>query len=563
MSNPIPPSPSPSRVLLPASERRADLLDRQLQIEPVDGLDRQDLVGRVKAEGLQPLGSALDRVESGFASRERRAKVFGTVGGGIMFAGSTAAFTGWLAGAVVGGMRFGFWGAAGGLLGGAVGGFLVGMGLGVVGNKIYQFGKAPKEAEKTAVEHLRQVQRRLEAPPARSAQQVEAARQAAEQAAARVRPQPSTPEPARPDTDTINGALFGAQGMRAEASFDLPTGAAMGTRCSAGGGVPTRANGHVGMVDPRTGQETWSRELPGLHGDHVLSPDGTRLALGGTGRVLVVDAATGQDVASWEDGQHALTPAFDARGRLLVTGWNGSGVALLEAGRPEPIWISRGSSYDDKLAACADGMVYQSGWNVPARAIDGETGTEKWTGPVRPWLSGAPAVAPDGTLVARDNEGNVAAVDPDYGLRLWKATPGKDVGDPIVSADGRSVVVGHDGNRLSSLDLADGSPRWTARLEGERTVGPLVSPQGDLLVGDGTGRVYRFDPDRGVATRLGKVEGAVRGLAALPDGDLLVMEDSRRAHRLTEREEPQQAPGRIEQEEEFVLIGGVKVPVKR
>lgn len=563
MSNQIPPVSLPT---VRVAEKRADLLDRHLQLDPLTGLDRTDVVSRVRTEGVKSLGEAIQDVQGQFDERARKAKPFQKAGVGFLVVGSGIAAGSWLAGAIVGGLRYGWIGGIGGALAGALGGVLVGMGMGKLGDVINKIGKPPKEEEIASLQRLREVEQHLAQEPARSPEQVEAARKAAEEALKKAKPAPANPED-RPQTDTINGALFGARELRTDGGFQLPGRVQVGQRLTAGGGVAVfdPEAKRMSVVDPAKGTEVWGLDLGmELAGQPAVSSDGTRIAMGGYRGVALVDAKTGTELGRWESGQGgSLNPEFDRHGRLILSSW-GDGVACLEPGRKDPVWVAKASSSERAVTSPSDGMIYRQGWSGPTDAINGDSGQKAWSGPVGAELRGRAAVAPDGTLVGGDAEGYVTAVDPDFGLRTWRAKPSH--GSPeetVVTADGRGAVVMHDHNRLTCYDVSTGAQRWTARLEGSRTAGPVVAPTGDLLLADDSGRIYRFDTDRGVALRAGKLEQRVSGLVGLPDGDVLTVDDKGKVTRLTDREEPKKDPGKISEEEEFVIIGGIKVPVRK
>lgn len=357
------------------------------------------------------------------------------------------------------------------------------------------------------------------------------------------------------------GALFDSPTLRSASVFALPVGLVTGDRCTADGGLPVYDATRLGVVEP-DGRERWMQTLPpGVHTPPVVSPDGTRMALGGWGWVHLHDSATGEIVGSWERGLEQLKPQFDARGRLLVSDWEGGGLALLQEGRPDPVWTVERDELPEGLASGPDGTVLQTGWHKPTRALDGETGALKWKGPESAPLQGTPAVAPDGTVVSRADGGDLVAVDAGSGALLWTSRPGERLDDPVLSADGRSVVVPLDPRHLAGLDVATGGVRWQATLEGDRAEGPFVGPQGELVLGDRTGRLYVLDAAQGTLLETGRVEGPVHGVTPLPDRELAVLDSRGQLHRMTSR--PSSEAGTIEQGEEFVLIGDVRIPVRR
>jgi outer membrane protein assembly factor BamB len=526
------------------------LLEKQLTLDPVPGVEAATLADQVRAGSLDPVDRALEGALAGLDARQRRARIWQGVGGAVQVAGSLVAASGWLAGAVVGGLRLGLWGALGGALAGALAGVAVGMPLGILGDKIYHAVQPPGEKERTAAERLQEARRRLGQGPARRPEQIQAADRAAARAAARPSPAPAA------DGDPVS-ALFGSQELRLLATFPLPPEAVVAPAATPEGYLLVAPGARVAALDSTTGGQVWSHELPApaVH----LTVQGERALVSYRGGLQLLEAGSGQPLGVWTraggDYRVAL-PVLDARGRVLAPDWPG-GLACLEGGRPAPLWTFAGGRRDH-TAAGPDGMVYQSHWEEPLVALDGDSGALRWKGPVGPPITGKLVVAPDGTLLGVDEENRLTALDPDFGMRQW-CHP--DSQRPVISADGRSVfALDARGERLRCLDLATGARRWEARLEGECRLGPVVAGDGAVLLADHQGCIYRFDPQQGVALHTARLEEGLQALVPLPDGDLVAV-GHKQAYRLTLRPAPEEDPGTIEQEEEYVVIGGVRVPI--
>lgn len=565
-TNPAQPAPAPAE-----NDLKADLMDRHLQMEPVGGVDRVSLVEKVRHGAPGAVEEALKGVESSFAQRTNKAAVFHKIGGAFQVTGSVLAIGSWIAGGVAGGMRFGFWGAVGGALAGGIGGALIGFSSGMIGDKIWRIAKPPTEAELAAVKDLRTVDQRLAGAPARTEAQRAAARAAAEEARQKGHPTPTTGQPGeRPDTDILNGALFGAKDLRVRGTYSLPRQLDLASSVTPDGKLMalTEDRSRLQALEPRTGQEAWGLDLPGgvTWRQVAVSPQG-HVAVGGVGKVMLFDSSKQAPIGTWTSGSNQMVnPSFDREGRLLVTGWDGDRPALLLPGRPDAAWTGDNGHYNAELVDGPEGLLYETGSDQPVRARDEATGARRWEAAVGGRFQPGAVSAPDGTLVGVEGSWSnrqFTALEPDYGLRLWTAPAGEEGKAPVVTADGTLLVSASERNKLTALDVATGKPRWTARLEADLHTGPVVAPDGTLVMSDSGGRVYLFDPDRGVALKMAKLEFLSSNLVPLADGDVLAIDGAGKATVLTAEAEAKKDPGKIEEEQEYVIIGGVKVPINR
>lgn len=585
MTSSLPPiQPAPQPVVRPAgpppseSERQADLLDRHLSTSPVVGVDRADLVARVRRGEAGSVKGEAGRLAEAMAKRQAKAALNRTLGGPFLAAGALSPLAGLVSGGWYGSQRFGVLGAVGGALLGGLGGVLVGFGLGKLGAGIYNRVKPPTEEEEQARQRLGQVGERLEAGPGRTEAERAAARAAAEAARSQGHPEtrPTTPGQG-PDADDLKDALFGGGELKPGLAFHLPPNPVLAGSVTKEGLVVCQSdwNRLVG-VDARSGREAWSQALPegfvqgsGLHATPVLSGDGRVAVGGGDGQVRLYEAATGAELGSWKSGSGTPTPAFGADGRLYVTEWKPGKLACLEPGRPDPLWVASmdPDSYG-RLVPGPAGTVYEVGGASPFKARVPETGELRWQAPRGEVLVGTPLVAPDGTLIGTTGLGGVTAFDPDYGLALWKAAPKDGSGRPdlALSADGTAVLLSSpDLPLLEARNVADGTARWSTRLEGRPTAGPVAAPEGILVIGDSTGRVHLVHPDTGLVLKTAKLEEPARDLVPLPGGQVLAVAAGGQAWVLgpAPTDENPQDPGTIEPGQDWVIIGGIKVPVKR
>ncbi|MDB5309107.1 MAG: polymerase sigma factor [Gemmataceae bacterium] len=262
-------------------------------------------------------------------------------------------------------------------------------------------------------------------------------------------------------------------------------------------------NGWVRAWDPVTGSE---RPVPGRYREDVWlapAPDGRTLAAGdGSGRIDLLDAATADLVRTLrESGDPVKQLMFAPRGDLLVVGERG-------AGFPGKVPIRCGVRVLRVRDGAEVGMAGESpslrvwwvdpiGFTPGGRGVvacfyprDGrvaDVGSGELGPPIR--LNGAPAMSPDGRVLATNALSEVALIDPATGttLRRIAVAPAQNpVSGPLIdhgtgwSADGRMLACAVRGFRVAILDPRAG-----------REVRRFPAHPGPLVVGPdwaGTGR---------------------------------------------------------------------------
>jgi outer membrane protein assembly factor BamB len=135
-------------------------------------------------------------------------------------------------------------------------------------------------------------------------------------------------------------------------------------------------------------------------------------------------------------------------------------------------------------------------------AVDLSTGQTRWTG-----AAGGPLVTPlavaEGLVVAgvqgtRSTGAAVVALKESDGTRAWSyAAPRSAVvaGSPSLSAD--TAYVAFSDNTVRAVALADGSERWSARMNGYVLGSPPAVSGDAVITADVRGEIYRFDAATG------------------------------------------------------------------
>jgi WD40 repeat protein len=192
--------------------------------------------------------------------------------------------------------------------------------------------------------------------------------------------------------------------------------------------------------------------------DFAFSPDGVTLAVADRdGRVALREAATGRTLGELSaPASTVAVPAFDARGRRLLTGGRDGSTRLWDVARGVELLALTGPGTIRCLAFRPGGDAFATvGDDGTARLWEAATGR-----PIGERLEHRARVdclafRPDGTIVATGAE--------DGTVRLWCATTGLPIGPPLSFGGAvRQLAFSCDGGRFAAAGTPAVVRCWTA-----------------------------------------------------------------------------------------------------
>ena len=198
--------------------------------------------------------------------------------------------------------------------------------------------------------------------------------------------------------------------------------------------------------------------------------------------------------------------AIDAQGVIYFGASNGNLYALVDAGgSATQKWTAAlGGPITNAPAIAADGTLYiridqgTTSANTEAQlvALDGGSGAVKWRYPFGQEASyAAPSIGADGTIYVAGGDGALHAVTP-AGVRKWRfATDGQVYSSPAIDAAGNIYFASINGTVLSVT--SGGVQRWRASAGGFVS-SSLALANGTAYFGSYDRRLYALDMDSGM-----------------------------------------------------------------
>ncbi len=280
----------------------------------------------------------------------------------------------------------------------------------------------------------------------------------------------------------------------------------------------------------------WRAELAGAVTVMPAVVDGVVYITDQSGAVRALDAATSEPRWRVErggpvDGSPAVA------GGLVFVGTKAGAVVALETSTGRTAWTFRTTGPVRAGPAIVGDTLYDGSEDGQVFALDRVTGRPRWATQVGAPVTRGPAVA-DGVVYAGGTGGQFFALSAADGRILWSKRdlgPG-EVGTPMV-ADGLVFVASgllEEGpsDRITALDIRDGSERWTFTLPDGLPVYNGAVTDGSIYVGSANGGVYRLDEQTGrqVTGWPFVTGGAVGYLSGITDGVLYIPSDDGLIH---------------------------------
>ncbi|WP_328746680.1 serine/threonine-protein kinase [Streptomyces sp. NBC_00285] len=209
----------------------------------------------------------------------------------------------------------------------------------------------------------------------------------------------------------------------------------------------------------------WQYKVQGLGGRRgpcaAISPDGTRVYVGGADRSLHALDLDGRTVWHTALGTETMSPLATAQGVYCLLEDDQEGASKLCAlGRGGKVRWTRAFASNSQFLVTEGQLILVSYGNgsdaggVRAYAPDGSV---RWSTPTGPAPTGEPLVA-DGVVYVGTFGDQVQALDAKSGRRLWATKAGADPGRPALV--GGTLLVGSGGEQMLHGLSRAGKPLW-------------------------------------------------------------------------------------------------------
>lgn len=330
--------------------------------------------------------------------------------------------------------------------------------------------------------------------------------------------------------------------------------------------APVVADGRVFTLDSRAhvtatgtdGQQLWQRDLTPSYagpddasGGGLATADGTLYVTSGFGRLVALDARTGED--RWVQRFDApVTGAPTVAGDTVhVVATDGSGWAINTQngrvrwqvqGAPGPATMTGGTSpaLTDRmvlLPSPSGGVtgVLRDGARLWATSVGGKREGRAYAGV--PGLLGIPVVVGD-TLYLGNHSGRLVALDISDGERRWTVDEG--LTGPVWPVGGQLFFLTDEG-RLARIDAATGERIWHVGLPHYRDArerrraevvahhGPVLAG-GRLLVASNDGYLRSFAPESGAMTDVTELPAGATTSPVVVNGTLYIVTTDGQLH---------------------------------
>ncbi|QFU88346.1 hypothetical protein [Amycolatopsis sp. YIM 10] len=303
----------------------------------------------------------------------------------------------------------------------------------------------------------------------------------------------------------------------------------------------SQAETTIRLWDSETGEPREPIPMGGGFGPAAMafSPDGLRLLAGTGSEIQRWDMTNRQRIGNYAwDRDVVADLVVSADGRTVAAATTNGKVTRWQR---DTSWYTRPTGPVISLAFAPDGRtVAASDGDGAVHLWDPGTGVQREQLGTAGSLAGALRYGPDGTRVAAFRNGVVQVTDPGGGAPRTHTIPGRELGDLVVSPDGKLIAVASrdpltvgelepDDHRIHLLDTATLTERKVLELGAFSAWTMVFSPDGANLIAAGTStgaalRTWRTaDFSEAWTAPLGPDQ--VTGLAISPDGRTLATGD--------------------------------------
>jgi outer membrane protein assembly factor BamB len=275
----------------------------------------------------------------------------------------------------------------------------------------------------------------------------------------------------------------------------------------------------------------WSYETRGpITSSPALGTDGTVLVGSHDGELHVV-SRDGKPLWRFSTGDLIFSSPALFRGSVAYIGSDDDHLYALDLGARRALWSYRVGACSHtvgvgpEVSRCdvdagptigPNGIIYTGGDAIYALNPDG---TLRWRYPTGGHVSSAPALLPDGTVVAGSQDNLVYAIGPD-GNKRWDFRAGDDVESAPAVADDGTIYVGSDDQKLYAL-APTGQLLWAFNTGGDIRASPAVGLDGTVYVGAFDASMYAIRKDGTLAWTFRTGDRIISSALVDADGTIL------------------------------------------
>lgn len=349
------------------------------------------------------------------------------------------------------------------------------------------------------------------------------------------------------------------------------------------------------MYEPAVGADGTVYAGCGDHNLYALNPDGSVKWRYDTGGLVPKAPVAGSDGTVYASSDRGALIALNADGtKKWVNNGAGYGAGAPSIGPDETLCSGSGRGLHAVTPRGKTKWLVDTGFAMPARPVFDRRGNifiadrrgdlrsfdakgaVRWEVRLHQPLCAPAAIGVDGSLLITRVDA-LDALDPDTGAVRWSipANPASEAG-PAVAEDGTIYVACHDGVMMARN--ADGSEKWTSSAQASLATTPLIGEDGTIVVRDACAGVWAFTKDGALAWTQ-EMPSTAGGMLSRPavgaDGTVFVGSDDGSLTALhwrplqerirEEASQPQEnhEDNRIEADGEWIIVGGVKLPLRR